>query len=228
MNLAPVTVIALLAEPKSVTNASSTPAVSCVDLAVHSAAPAKFEWSYWAAGGALLGGARRSAGASAGIGTELTLGLAQYRGFPSGVPSTANQAELRAGPWFAAATQQDGGLIEGGVKLHVGAVYHASWGTYELRAGAGYGAFPDGRAFHWAATFAWGVRSVPKRYTLRGFCDPVPERATFAEASIARLLVTYRRAFDDAGHQLLIGIELSPTFLLPPYGGARLSGGPVW
>ncbi len=202
--------------------------ITCIDVAIHEATPASLEWSFWVAGGLLLGAGEQDLGASVGVGGELTFGLLEYPGFPSGPYGKEGRAELRAGPWVAGALHRDGGVVEGGLKLHLGAVYHASWGTYELRAGSGYGAFPDGKAPHLGGTLAWGVRSVVARYTKRGACDPLPEPLHVAEASVARLFLSYRRAFDDAGHQVILGLELSPTFLLPPYDGSRLSGGPAW
>jgi len=218
------TVLLAAPVPRSERVARNHSAASCVDLALVDATPAKLEWSYWASGGILV----NSSGANAGLGGELTFGIAQYRGFPSGPYGRAARAELRAGPWAAASTWRGGGLVEAGLKLQLGAVYHASWGTYDLRVGSGYGAFSEGRAQHASVVFAWGVRSVPSRYTQRSFCAPAPSPRAVAEASVARIFLAYRRTFDGVSNQVLVGIELSPTFLFPPYGGSRLSGGPAW
>jgi hypothetical protein len=194
------------------------------------AVPAELEWTYWVAGGA----ARETGGtlsALGGLGGELTVEVLRYHGFPSGYYGRKKgDAELRVGPWASAATRSAGGLVEGGLKLHFGGIYHASFGTWDLRLGGGYGAFEPERAAHVAGTLAYGVRSVPARYAEypHEVWQEVPPRPRpFAEASVARVFVTLRRAFDDTGSsELSLGVELSPTFLLPPYSWFKLGGGP--
>jgi hypothetical protein len=59
--------------------------------------------------------------------------------------------------------------------------------------------------------------------------DRPPKPPVFAEASVARLFVTYRHAFDlDESREVVVGVELSPTFFLPPYSWWRFGGGPPW
>jgi hypothetical protein len=191
------------------------------------AIPAEWEWVYWASAGAsrVEPETWRAIGA---IGAELTFGAMTYRGFPSGPYGAGRgKGQLRVGPWAAASTRNDGGVVEGGLTLDWGAVYHASFGTFDARLGGGYGAFAESRHPHGVITLAYGVRSAQPRYQNRDSVEPRPTTSIVAMASVARLFVTYRRALPDgAGSELGIGLELSPSFLLPPYSWFRLLGGP--
>ena len=194
---------------------------------VREATPARLEWVYWAAGGiASTEGKQQSLGG--GLGVELTSELLSYSGFPAGpYPLRRNRAELRGGAWAAGQTRSWGGLIEGGFMLDLGAAYHASWGTFDLRWGGGYGAFVEGRAPHVLVTLTYGVRSVPARYTRRGRGAPRSPPKAVALASVARIFVTRRQSLgDDMASELVVGLELSPTFFLPPYSWFKLLGGP--
>jgi hypothetical protein len=198
------------------------------------AIPATWEWSYWSMVGASLQRderARRSSHASYGMGVELTTELGRYRGFPSGscYSRSRGDAELRAGPWLSGAAALPGGLVEGGLKLHLGGVYHASWGTFDLRAGLGNAAFAEGRSPHAVATVTYGVRSVLARYHLGDPHCELPQVARpVANASVVRLSVTRRLSLLDPDRQeWQLGVEVSPTFFLPPYSWWRLAGGPL-
>jgi hypothetical protein len=207
-------------EPSPITDA-------CPLGLLHEATPALAEWAYWVNSGASLQGERWTV--TAGVGSEVTAGLVKYSGFPAGALYAGRwqQAEIRGGVWGAFALRPDGGLLEGGLKLHWGAVYHASFGTWELRAGAGYGAFVNAQASHLSFTFAYGVRSALDRYAQRSMCSPLAVPRVVGMVSVARLFVTYRRGAVDASlSEMVIGLELSPTFLLPPFSWMRLGGGP--
>jgi len=196
----------------------------CEDLLVIDAVPARNEWAYWVSGGGLTSPHERS-GASVGIGTELTWSIATHRGFPAGVAGRRT-AELRMGPWFATAVRAEGGLVEGGLKLHWGAVEQSGFGTFELRLGAGVAAFSHGPAPTLDVTLLWGTRSVLARYSRRTPCDPVATAKSLAESSVLRLFLTQRNALSsERGHEIVIGIELSPSLLLPPYSWRRVLGG---
>jgi hypothetical protein len=159
----------------------------------------------------------------------VTVELFRYDGFPSGwYGGDRGDAEVRLGPWVVGATRRDGGLVEAGLKLHFGGVYHASFGTWDVRAGGGYGAFPDERAPHLSATLAYGVRGVLARHIDRRQCEDAPIMAeSIAEATVARAFVTLRHGYDDhRAREVVFGVELSPTFLLPPYSWFRFGGGP--
>ncbi len=163
-----------------------------------------------------------------GIGAEVTIGpLARYRGFPSSAWDPGD-AEVRAGVWAVGATHFDGRtLVEGGVKAHLGAINTAEWGTFDVRLGAGYGAFDAKKSPFFVTTFTWGVRSFQQRY---GLCGPGSHNLPKAHGygSVIRAFVTLRRATNaEPNVEFTVGIELSPTFLLPPYSWFRLGGGPA-
>jgi hypothetical protein len=198
---------------------------SCPQALIHEVNPARLEWAYWIAAGAVRG---QDAPWSAvgGIGAELTLGVLTYRGFPATGGPWAGRGEVRIGPWLAAATRREGGLLEGGPKLHLGGIYPPSWGTFDLRLGAGLGAFAEGRAANLSATMLWGTRGVLGRHTARSPCSPRAAPRDWAEASVLRLFVSHRRTIDaPIDSETAVGLELSPTLLLPPYSCYRLLGG---
>ncbi len=165
------------------------------------------------------------------IGSEITWAVLRYHGFPSGAYGGSHgDAELRVGPWALAATRvsdHGGGLVEGGFKVHDGGTYHASWGTFDLRVGAGYGAFPTssgmGRAPHATFTLGYGVNSAINRYRSWGYGRP----ADLFPATVARLVLTLRRSLEPvAASEIFVGVELSPTFFAPPVTWWRIAGGP--
>ena len=197
------------------------------------AIPAVWEWSYWTTAGTSLerdDPVGRSSHAVFGAGVDLTTQIARYRGFPSGsyYSRSRGDAELRTGPWIAGATALPGGLVEGGLKLHLGGVYHASWGTFDSRVGLGDAAFVEGRSPHAVVTVGYGVRSVLARYHRSDpHCELSQRARRGAEASIFRLAVTRRQSLlEPERHEWQLGIEVSPTLFLPPYSWWRLAGGP--
>jgi hypothetical protein len=199
------------------------------------AVPAELEWTYWVSGGIVtgLGDSPDAVGAVGAIGFELTSELLRYHGFPSGYyGKQRGDAEIRVGPWVSAATRASGGLVEGGLKLHLGGIYHASFGTWDARLGAGYGAYTLDRSAHVTATLAYGVRGVLSRHPrerAQSWSETPPAPRALAEATVARIFVTLRQAFQlDETRELVVGVELSPTFLLPPYSWLRFGGGPPW
>lgn len=176
-----------------------------------SVSPRAIEWTYLTSVG--IG---RSAMFGAGI--EGSLGVLRWKGFPSSY--SYDLAELRVGTFAIGNTRFRGGSIEGGLLFDVSSRHHASWGTFTLRVGAGYGTFDAARAPEGSVTLLYGVRSVLSKYGTRF----VP--GWYHEASIARLFGTYRRALRGEGYEFIVGIELSPTFFLPPVTWWRLAGGP--
>ncbi len=203
---------------------------ACIAVLYHRAQPAKLDLATWTSAGVVARerGAGTPADAQLAVGAELTTELARYRGFPSGPYGPHNGlAEIRVGPWVQAATSLPGGLVEAGLKTHVSALYHASWGTFDLRGGLGYGAFAEGRSPHAVATLTYGVRSFVRRHKYFGACDPVPRADAFEAGNVARLFVTARAPLDFPGaHQLVVGIELSPLFFAPPLSWFKVAGGP--
>lgn len=124
--------------------------------------------------------------------------------------------ELRLGPWVVGETQLDRHLLEGGLALDVGQTKHASFGTYTLRIGGG---IDDDRRPFGSLTVLGGVRYVLARYQDEYAC---PKRKV-AFSSGARVFGTVRLDTDERA-QWIIGIELEPTWALPPYSRGKLMG----
>jgi len=205
---------------------------ACPDIALSRTAPAVAEVATFGSLGVSHDGSTWSA--AGGGGAEITFGSKAWHGFPSGPYGPENDvAELRAGPWLQAIARGHGLVLEGGAKVHLGGVYHASWGTFDLRPAIGTGEFEGGRSPLWSMTFAWGVSSEPGRYYAGGACvgphglwGVTPERAPHAIglASVLNVFGTYRRATQLDAWEVVVGIEVSPTWALPPYSWARLIG----
>jgi hypothetical protein len=217
--------------------------------------PTRFEWSYWIAGSGLVDATPRVSGAGyAGVGAEITGTVVNYVGFPArGLPPRLRSPEvrakllpyrhtyfgqLRAGAWAQAATRPTGALVEGGATLHLGTVADAleqlwtaaPWGTFDLRAGAGYGAFPGEHSPFMSLGLGWGYRFRTDRTLWGSSCDPVPATVLSREAKIGRLVVTGRRAAHGDVWEIGIGLELSPTAaisLARTCGSAINAGGPA-
>lgn len=201
------------------------PLKGCPAILIHESIPIDVEAAYWTSAGWSASGGRDVAALA--IGTEWSARMLTWRGFPSGSYGGRNgRGELRSGLWGSGGTRVYGGFVEGGAVFDVSALYHASFGTFTVRGGAGYGAFPVDRAPHATVTFAYGVRSVLARYGSRGACDPPAAGKSLAEASIARLFLTVRRGVGFDAWETVLGVELSPTFFLYPLTWWRVAGGP--
>jgi hypothetical protein len=215
--------VALAAEPAA-NSAGAQPTFTCEDVSVHEVKPAGLEWSQWVSGGAAFE-RRRSPSALGSIGFELTRQALAYRGFPAGPRGWLSTAELRAGPWVTLSTGMRGGAVEGGLDLKAGGVFSGAWGSWDLRLGTGYGAFARDREPLLSATVLWGVRSVRRRYSRHLACLPAAPAASVAEASVIRLFVGVRAGLDHSdARELVAGVELSPSMLLPPYSWFRFVG----
>ncbi len=187
----------------------------CIAVLLLDATPANLEWSYWLTGGGGLNvGAPSNRFGVIGGGVEATTQLTEI-----GTGRRYGGAfELRGGPWWGITSDLQGARAEGGYVFSVGQVAHAQWGTYAVRIGGGLGDDSLGLSPHFVATITGGIRSVPGRYTERGACDVPPKPKESALAENVRLFATARTTFADAAPwQLTFGIELSPTFFLPPY-----------
>lgn len=205
---------------------------TCADVGLSRATPAVVEVSSFAMAGASRD--RTAWSATAGGGGELTFGGAAWRGFPSGRYGPENGvAELRAGVWGQVTTRAHGVVYEVGPKVHLGALYHASWGTFDLRPAIGTGAFASGRSAVMSLGLGYGIRSEPDRYYDGGACvgphglydiSPPKKPAPIANASVIRIVGTIRRATDLGTWEVVLGIEISPTWALPPYAWSRLIG----
>lgn len=200
------------------------PQGDCIALLMRDAIPAVAEASWWlmAGGGVRLpGDGARDGLAVFGAGAEVTAGLAQ-RG-PQAM--YGGPVELRWGPWVSVLTDLHGARSEGGLLLSAGQVRHARWGTYALRLGGGLGEDGLGLSPHLVATLTGGVRYVKARYSERGACEPPKPPQADAFASGVRLFASARAALaPEHPWQLTFGIEIEPTFLLPPYSLTRWGG----
>lgn len=187
---------------------------SCADVAVVDVDPARLEWGYWVLGGVVH---RIEPGVwrpTLGLGSELTLGVAQFVGFPAGDGPWGGRAEIRAGLWGAALLRGEAELFEGGLKLHLGGIYEPKWGTFDLRLGAGTGVRASTRTVYANTSLLWGIRLVPARKTARSYCAPATTPKGVAESSVLRLFITGRRALDVAeSSEIALGLEVSPSLI---------------
>ncbi len=171
------------------------------------AQPVAVEWTAWLGVESTIRTGDRELGVRAGAAVDFELVQ---------VPNpwkTGGNFELRAGPWLGADTTFDSHVVEGGVALDVGQTTLATNGTYTVRLGLG---LDDDHRRLGSLTVLGGVRYVPAR-------DFYPKPKT-AHASGARVFATVRKGF-DGGTQWLIGIELDPSWVLPPYSLDKLAGG---
>ncbi len=212
----------------------------CAGVALRLAKPAAAEWSEWigvAGGWGSLGSPGEHADLLVRVGGGVDFELAQ-----AGNPQQyGGPVELRMGPWiqadgtFGESPRDPSVALEGGLSFDLGQTSHAQWGDYALRVGAGAIASASGWRPSGSLTIAWGVRSVLDRYVEGGACvgadggfDSVFEgrpRSDHALASGIRVFAT-ARVDGDAVYSLVIGFELEPTFLFPPYSLPRWIGAP--
>jgi hypothetical protein len=183
--------------------------------------PARFEWAFW--NSLELRGA--PATPSIGIGVEVTTGLARYTGAPAPGPSVREgkwgASELRIGPWLAGSIGRPGALAEGGVTLHVGAVYDdpaiAIWlPSFDVRVGLGYADRDGRRGAHGTVALAFAIRTVFSRRTgAIDECERIAApAATVADATFARWVLSARPAFDGGATEFGIALEFTPTLAL--------------
>lgn len=184
------------------------------------------EWSFFDTTGVSVASGHGSS-PTVGLGAELSLLVLRYHGFPSGsYGGHDGDAEVSVGPFALASLREAGGVLEGGLAIHDGGGWHSSWGSFDLRVGAGYGQFPDGRAPHLVWGIGYGVRSALYRYPGTHW-STARARPLFGQSDVARLSFLHRRPFGEVhGYELVFGIELSPTFFLPPLSWWRVAGGP--
>lgn len=158
-------------------------------------------WLGWT-GGARARGAEQQSLFSLNAGVEVTIADTQPSFFPA-----FSFNELRLGPWLAF-DSVDRGLGEGGLSMILTHTRHASFGTFGLRAGAGYGA---DRATHFVVTATGGVRYVPDRVG-------ASSGGTFSKVTGIRIVATCRQTVDPfQSTALVLGVEFEPSFFLPPY-----------
>ena len=112
---------------------------------------------------------------------------------------------LLVGPWLGAETQLDGVIGEGGVEVTIAPIA-ADDLMYGLRLGGGYEYRSAGRAPALSATVLIGFRNAPL-YS----CDIL----TLAHG--VRLFATARDTHGPRGLSMLVGVEIEPSLLFPPY-----------
>lgn len=200
------------------------PIHACIALLLRDSTPADLEWSYWIAGGGgyRFGDDGKTSLGVLGVGTEATAQVATFS------PNRYGGAfEFRTGPWWGVVSDFSGMRAEGGMLLSFGQVSHAQWGTYALRLGGGMGDDGLGLSPHVVATVTGGIRYAGARYTERGACDPKPTPKEVSFVSNVRLFATARATIEaDRPWQLTFGLELDPTFFLPPYSLGKWIGAP--
>lgn len=160
-------------------------------------------WLGWAAGVELLDHGKDRPASLLNAGFDITSFVTAFGGGYGG------PWEVRMGSWAAFnAPTGHGASGEGGITLVLTQAQHASWGTFGLRGGVGYGGDHE---THVTMTLWGGVRYVPARagYGASGL---------FSKATGIRIVMTARREIDpvEVG-ALLFGVEFEPDYLLPPY-----------
>jgi hypothetical protein len=197
----------------------------CIALLLRDATPAVAEWTAWLAPAVAhrrVGGEGET-GFNLSFGAEGSFGLAEL----SSNRRYGGAFTLRSGPWLGASTSFDGMLGEGGLHLAFGQRSHAQWGSFTVRAGAGYGNDLGRAASHAVVMVTGGVHSFLGRYTERGACErPAPAQGP-GWGSVLRLFGTDRTTLDSPRiHQWVFGLELTPSYFLPPYSLPRWGGAP--
>lgn len=200
---------------------SKNPGWACHTLGIVDIRPAVFELGPWWQVGGGLRSEQSQPLFSLGGGVDGTFGT------EFGAQRKGGRLELRAGPWLGFETPLDRFRAEGGLTLIFGQAQHARLGTLGLRAGVGYGTgYESGAASHLVVAVSYGIRYVQRRARpLRGPCVPASPPATVALASGARLFAAVRRGLAAGdGTEIVFGLELEPTWLLPPYSASKLAG----
>jgi hypothetical protein len=202
----------------------------CAGIGLTVTEPALAEWTYWlGAGGRFAwGGFGSDARYALRLGGAVDFSIARF-GPEHGY---GGLHEVRAGPWVAVEGSEGSRIVEGGAAIDLGRTAHAPWGTLGLR----FGPAALRRDARWhalaSATLSWGVRSVAGRHAAGGACvggcdglwgiDRGGLPRDHALSSGARLFATARLGEEDA--IVVLGVELEPSFLLPPYSLGKLAG----
>jgi hypothetical protein len=174
------------------------------------AEPAAVEWTYWLGFGAGVARTPDDHDRVYGykIGGAVDVELARF----DNPLHYGGQLELRCGPWLIAEIRSDRQYVHGGLELHFGQTRHAQFGTYTLRGGGGIDL--DGQPFA-TAMFLGGVRWVPARR------DGARRKVAFASGGRVFGMITT----DGGGSRsVMFGIEIEPTWAMPPYSLSKLGG----
>jgi hypothetical protein len=206
-----------------------TKASSDREASSESEAPAT-QWTWWlGAGGGKRGiGGNKSANKVVGA---VRLGASASLDFPT-PDALGDEYELRWGPWLMAETQLDGALGELGVELAMTPIKVARL-AYALRLGGGYSKDKQGGTPEVSATLTVGTRSLSAG---GGDDDDDGDDGKGKESQSSgssgfangiRGFFTFRNPPPKSGHGLtfLLGVEITPALLLPPYTKQRWMGG---
>ena len=118
---------------------------------------------------------------------------------------------FRYGPFINTAMGEGLVAVEGGAKLLFTETTHAQFGTFDLRVGGGHGLIYGLSASHIAITASGGIRWFQNRYQMQ-------TDRPFAFGSVVRVFLTARiRPEVVYPLDVCFGLELEPTFLLPPH-----------
>jgi hypothetical protein len=175
--------------------------LGCAPAAIPHPQPSTFEWAPWVAGGMMLLPVR----AVAGIGGEGTLALARVAG----------DLPLRGGPWGEVWTAFEDVAADGGLGLVLGSG-HSKIGAFGARLGAGQRSYERARRTELVATVTWGAHFFPQRWDENLGDDGCEEPTPIGVGSVARFFGTYRADTDFRHAEWLFGVELTPTFFVPP------------
>ncbi len=168
------------------------------------AQPADVEatWTLGAAGGSRIIPGGTEAFGEFDIGGEMTFELTTFGSGPW---------EFRYGPFINTAMGEGLVAVEGGAKLLFTETTHAQFGTFDLRVGGGHGLIYGLSASHIAITASGGIRWFQNRYQMQ-------TDRPFAFGSVVRVFLTARiRPEVVYPLDVCFGLELEPTFLLPPH-----------
>lgn len=125
--------------------------------------------------------------------------------------------EFRSGMFIDSAVSDHAVLGELGASLLFTQVEHAQFGTFDIRAGGGAGLYDDVLVPHAVVTLSGGVRSFRCRYR--------EGRKAIAFGSVLRLFLTTRvRPTLEYPLEAVFGVEVEPSFLLPPWSWMKLAG----
>ncbi len=129
----------------------------------------------------------------------------------------AGPFEFRVGPFVNVALSEGMALGETGLELTFSEDDHAQWGTFDIRAGGGNGLIFGELIPHYVVTATGGIRSFKNRFD--------GSRDLVSLGSVLRLFATARiRPESEYWLDASFGLELEPSFLLPPYSWMKLAG----
>ncbi len=180
--------------------------------------PSAVEATHYLSAAAVADGSKAGA-AQLGMGAELTPASTTF-----GPGYTSGRYELRVGAWGAGATSFPAAMLEGGLSAFLGQVNHG--GRVGLRIGTGFGDAVAGDRAHGTVTALVGLHQFIQRFSKTGCGVPPATPRIFEFGSVLRLFATGRRGLKGSDRpQWTFGLELSPTFFLPPYGRGKWYGG---